>query len=146
ERDADELASEGAGYGLAERRLADTRGTDQREDGARAASGRGAEPPLLAELAHGQILEDALLHVLQSGVVLVEDPAGLGDVEVVLAADVPRHVEEPVQVGPAPALLRLLLGHPLEPPAPALGLLAHVVRHAGLLDPLAVALDDVLAV
>ena len=47
------------------------------------------EAPLRAQLAHREVLDDPVLHVLQSGVVLVEDAAGIGDVEVVLGADVP---------------------------------------------------------
>ena len=64
ERDADELAPERARDRLAERRLADARRPGQAED-----------RPLLPrrELAHRQVLEDALLHLLQIVVVGVED-------------------------------------------------------------------------
>ena len=67
--DAHELAAHGAGDRLAERRLADTRRTDQRDDGAGAATRRApARPPRprcvpCAQLAHGEELDDARLDV-----------------------------------------------------------------------------------
>ena len=42
--------------------------------------------PRLPELAHGEELEDPVLDVAQGVVVLVEDPRGLLDVQVVFAA------------------------------------------------------------
>ena len=76
--------------------------------------------------------------------VLVQDLPGLRDVQVVLGADVPRHVEEPVEVRADPALLGRLLGCPLKPRELALRLRTDVLRHVRLGDPLAVLLDDVL--
>ena len=103
-----------------------------------------AEPALLPQLAHGEVLDDAVLHVLQAGVVRVQDRARLGDVEVVLGADVPRELGHPVEVGADPAVLGRLLGRALQAAELALGLLADVLGHVGVGDLLAVLLDDVL--
>ena len=69
EAHAHELAPEGAGDRLAERRLADAGRADQGKDGAAALV---LDLALAAELAHGQVLEDALLDLLQAGVVGLE--------------------------------------------------------------------------
>ena len=54
-------------------------GPDQREDQA-AAAPRGlvrvVEPAIGAQLAHREVLDDAVLHVAQTGVVRVEDARG----------------------------------------------------------------------
>ena len=55
-----------AGDGLGQRGLADARRADEAED-------RPLE--LLHQRLHGEVLEDALLDLLQAVVVLVEDPA-----------------------------------------------------------------------
>ena len=55
---------------------------------------------LSARRAHREVLEDALLDLLEAVVVLVEDLGGLLDVEVVLGRDVPRQADQPVDVGP----------------------------------------------
>src|SRR5207342_3641064 len=144
ERDPDELPAEGARDALAERRLAHTGRSDQREDRARTASGRLAQPALLAELADSQVLEDPILHVLQALVVGVEHDARLGDVQVVVRTDVPRDLDHPVEVRADPALLGRLLGRPLQAAQLAQRLFLDVLRHAGLGDLLAVLLDDVL--
>ena len=96
--------------------------------------------PLAPELAHGQVLEDALLDVLQAGVVGLEDLARGVDVVLLVGDDAPRHVEQPVEVG---ADRRALgpLGAGLEATELALGLLAGLLRQAGLGDALAVARD-----
>ena len=75
ERDADELAAQGAGDRAAERGLAGARRADEAED-----------RPLgvVLQLAHGEELEDAVLDLLEVVVVLVEHLAGVRDVEVVL--------------------------------------------------------------
>ena len=67
ERHADELAIRRSRDRLAHRRLAGTGRSDQREDRAGAlVLGHAA---LLAQLAHGQVLGDAVLHILEPGVV-----------------------------------------------------------------------------
>src|SRR5207244_6958674 len=75
QRQAHELAAHGARDRLAERGLADARRADEAEDGALR---------VLTELAHGQVLEDAVLDLLEVEVVLVEDLARVAEVEVVL--------------------------------------------------------------
>src|SRR5206468_9593842 len=70
ERHAHELAAERPRDRLADRRLAGAGRADEREDGARLAVGLDA--PLLAQLADGDVLDDAVLHVLEPGVVGVE--------------------------------------------------------------------------
>ena len=52
----------------------------------------------------------------------------------------PRHGDQPVEVGADHRALARLLAHPLESAELALRLLAHLVRHAGLGDLLAVLL------
>ena len=81
EGDPHELAAQGAGDRLAERRLADAR-EDRPGPGSRPRSRRpvptSSMPALGPQLAHGQVLDDALLHLVEAGVVGVEDGAGLG--------------------------------------------------------------------
>ena len=70
ERHADELAVERARDRLADRRLAGAGRPDQREDRARLAVGLDAA--LLAELRDGDVLDDPVLDVVETGVVGVE--------------------------------------------------------------------------
>ena len=70
--DAHELAAHRPGDRLAERGLADAGRPDEAQDRRLA---------LRRELAHRQVFEDAGLDLLQAVVVLVEDPARLGDVD-----------------------------------------------------------------
>ncbi len=86
----DELATHRPGDALAEARLADAGRPDEGEDGAADLVGQGA---------HREVLEDALLDLLEAVVVLVEDLGGLLDVEQVGRRDVPRQADEPVDVG-----------------------------------------------
>ncbi len=64
QRHPDEGASEGTGHRLAQRGLADPGGPDQGQDGARATPADRGQAPLGLQLAHGQVLEDAILHVV----------------------------------------------------------------------------------
>ena len=84
---ADILPAERLGDGLAERSLADARGAVQANDG-------GLHVAL--QLEYGEVLDDALLDLFQSIVVLIEDLLGVGEVEVVLGGDVPGQVEQEV--------------------------------------------------
>src|SRR5581483_8201645 len=97
ERHADELAIQGAGDRLADRRLAGAGRADQRQDRARALVGLDAA--LLAELAHGEVLDDALLHVVEPRMVCVEYLARVPRIETLFRALAPRHGEQPVEVG-----------------------------------------------
>ena len=51
------------------------------------------------QLAHREVLEDAVLDLLEVVVVAVEDLARVGDVEVVVARDRPRQRDDPVEIG-----------------------------------------------
>ena len=114
QRDAGELASQGAGHGLAERGLAHAGRTDQGDDGARPASAHDSQAAGLAPLAHREELDDPVLDVLQAGVILVQDPPRFDHVEPVLGPLVPGQLQHPVEVVADPALLRVLLAHALE--------------------------------
>ncbi|MBB3732586.1 hypothetical protein FHR33_008446 [Nonomuraea dietziae] len=114
EGDADELPAHGARHGLTQRRLADSRRARQSEDGAAAAAAHHAEALVLAALAHGQVLDDAVLHVVEAGVVGVEHLTGARDVVVVVARLVPRDVEDGVEPRADPAGLGRLVGGPLQ--------------------------------
>ena len=117
---------------LAERRLADAGRSDERED-------RAAD--LVRERPDREVLEDPLLDLLEAVVVLVEDPGGFLDVELVVGRDVPRQPDEPVDVGPDDADLRRGGRDPAHPvdllDRPGLDLL----RHAGGLDLVAKLVD-----
>ncbi len=114
ERHPGERAAEGAGHRLAERRLAHSRGPDEGEDRPGAAALHHAEPTFGAQLPHGQVLEDPLLHVLQPVVVLIEDARRLGDVQTVLRPHAPRQLEHRVEPCPDPAVLGVLLARALQ--------------------------------
>ena len=97
EAHAHELAAHGARDALAQRRLADAWRADEGQDGAADRVRQGA---------HREVLEDALLDLLEAVVVLVEDPGGFLDVEAVVGGDVPRQADQPVDVGADDADLR----------------------------------------
>src|SRR5262249_57187442 len=82
ERHADELTIERARNRLADRRLACSGRPDQRQDRARLAI--GLDPSLLAQLRNGDVLDDAVLDVFESGVVRVQDLPGVLRVEPLL--------------------------------------------------------------
>ena len=112
--DADELAPEGVGHGLAERRLADARRPDEGQDGARAAPVHRRQAALGLQLAHGEVLEDALLDVRQTVVVGLQNARRLFDVEAVLGLDAPGELEHGVEPGADPARLGALVAGALE--------------------------------
>ena len=74
---------------LRERRLADAGRPDEAEH-------RALE--LLRQRLHGEVLEDALLDLLQAVVILVEDLLGLDEVVALLGLLVPGQLEDPVDV------------------------------------------------
>ena len=88
---AHELAAHGLRDALAQRGLAHAWRADEGEDGA---------PDGVRERAHREVLEDALLDLLQAVVVLIEDARCLLDVQLVLAGHVPGQAHEPVDIGP----------------------------------------------
>ena len=144
ERDPGELPAESTRDRLAEGRLADAGRADQRDDRPGSAAEHG-DAPLAAELPDRQELDDALLDVLEAGVVLVEDAPRFGEIEIVLRSDVPGDLEHPVEIRPDPAVLRALLARALKAVQLSLDLGAHVLRHTGVLETAAVACGHVVA-
>ena len=144
--DPDEGPTEGAGHGLAQGRLADAGRADEGQDGARAPAAERARGPLGPQLAHGQVLEDAVLHVVESVVVLVEDPRRLAHVQPVLGLDAPRELEHGVEPGADPAVLGVLLARALELVDLALDRLTHRLGQVGRLGPGAVVVGPVLVI
>ena len=100
------------------------------------------DPALGAQLAHGDVLRDAVLDVLQARVVGVEHLTRVDRVEDLVGALAPRHGDEPVEVRADHRRLLALLARALEAVELALGLLAHVVGHAGVGDLRAVLVGD----
>ena len=96
---------EGAGDGLAERRLAHAGRPDEAQDGA---------ARVRLEPQHRQELEDAVLHALDVVVVGVEHLARVREVEVVRRELVPRQRGDPLEVGPDDAVLGGGLGQLLQ--------------------------------
>ena len=139
ERHTHELAVERTRDRFADRGLARAGRPDQRQDRAGALVLRDAA--LLAQLAHGQVLDDPVLHVLEAGVVGVEDLAGDLRVEPLLRILSPRHGEQPVEVGADHRRLARGVAHALEPAELALRLLPHLVGHARFADLRAVLVD-----
>ena len=156
QRDADVLASEGVGDALAERRLTHSGRAVEADDG------RLHVP---AQLEHGQVLDDALLHLLDAVVVAVEGVLGMGHVEVVVGKLVPRQPEQRLQVVELHVVVGRLgvgalqlhhllleqLGHVVAPLLPLCGV-AHLgdvlILHAAaqlVLDVLELLLEEVLA-
>jgi hypothetical protein len=84
-----ELAAGGVGDRPRQRGLADAGRADQAQDRAL---------HVIDQRLHGEVLEDALLDLLQAVVLGVEDALGLGDVVAVLGLLVPRQRQDPVEV------------------------------------------------
>ena len=93
---------------------------------------------------HRQVLEDALLHLVEAVVVLLEDLLGLVDVELVLRVLLPRQRDDPVDVVAHDRRLGGHRRHHLELLELLLGLLARLRRHLLLADLLLELLDLVL--
>src|SRR5262245_35572467 len=83
------LATRSAGDGHSQRRFADAWGTHETENGTFG---------LFDELAHRKKFKDAILDLLKSVVVFVEDLFGQFDVAVFARPLFPGHSDEPVQV------------------------------------------------
>ena len=119
ERHAGELPPHGAGDALSQGRLADARGAHQAED-------RSLQ--VAAQLAHGEKLQDPLLHLLEAVVIRIEHVARVLDLQVVLGEDSPGQIRDPLQPRPRHRLLRRLLGQLLQPRQLLVDLSAHVFR------------------
>ena len=128
QREPHELAVGGASDGLAQRRLAHAGRSDQAEDGAL---------HVVLQLADRQILENALLHLLEAVVVLLQHALGVLDVEVVLGLLGPGQVGDPLEVGARDRVLGGSRRDALEAVELLVGDLLDVGRQAELLDPLA---------
>ena len=140
ERHAHELAAGGTRDRLADRGLAGARGADQGQYGP--GLGVGLDAAILAQLAHREVLGDAVLDVLQARVVGVEHLARGDGIEMLLRALAPGQRDQPVEVGADHRGLARLLAHALQAPELLQGLLVHLLRHLGGLDLRAVLLDD----
>src|SRR5688572_19133960 len=82
-------APHGARDGPAERRLADARRPDEEQDWALVVG---------PELANRRILDDALLHLLEAVMILVETTPDLTHVEAIGRRGAPRQIEDPLHV------------------------------------------------
>ena len=138
ERDPDELASERPGHRLAEARLADPGRTGQRQHGTGATTADRVQTTVGAAVTHRQVLQDAVLHVGQAGVVGVKHRPSRAEVRVVLGPRRPRHLQHGVQPGTDPARLGRGVAGPLQPADLTQRRLADLVRQIGRLDARAV--------
>ena len=120
---------------LAERGLADARRPHEAEDGTL---------DLVDELLDREVLEDTLLRLLETVVVLVEDLLRLGDVELVLGVLEPGEREDPVDVVADDCGLGAHRAHHLELLELLPGLEGGLLRHLLVLDLLLELLDLVL--
>jgi len=125
ERDADELAPERGGDRLGERRLADARRADETEDGALHVG---------LQLADRQVLDDAVLGLLEAGVVGVEHLLRAREIDHLVGALAPRQRHEPVDVGAGDGVLGGRGRHFREPIELAERLLTNLLGHAGGVD------------
>ena len=125
ERDADEAPAERARDGLAERGLAHAGRPHEAQD---------RRLVLARELQHRQVLDQALLHLLQAEVVLVQHLLHVGDVEVVARHRAPRQCRQPVDVAAHHGRLGRHEAHACQPFEFLHGLGAHLARHFGFAD------------
>ena len=90
--------------------------------------GTASTAALGAQLADGEVLDDALLHVVEAGVVGVEDARGPREVVALVGRRVPHgQLEHAVEPGADPALLGALAAGALEPVELLLDRLAHLL-------------------
>ena len=87
-------------------------------------------------LLHGQVLDDALLDLLQAEVVGLQHLLRGGDVQMHLAALLPRRLHQPVDVVAHHGRFGRHGRHELELGELGIGLVARLLRHAGGLDAL----------
>ena len=132
QRDAHELAVHRSRDGLAEGGLAHAGGTDEAEN-------RPLHVPL--ELAHGEVLDNAFLDLVEVVVILVEHATRLDRVEPIFRPLVPGDVEHPVQVRPDHLVFGGRRRHPLETIDLARGDRCHGLRQVRVGDALAELLD-----
>ncbi len=123
--DTRELAFDGLGDRARERGLADARRTDEAEDGAF---------ELLRERLDGQVLDDAILDLLEAVVVAVQDLARVREVQVILRRGFPGHAHDPVQVETDDRRFGRHGGHHLELAHLGIGFFAGIVGKPGRFD------------
>src|SRR5207245_10159532 len=116
------------------RGLARARPADEAEAGLGAAVGGAAH---VLEPAYGQVLDDALLHLVEVVVVGVGDLARLLDVDLTAGGDVPRQRNHQFEIRADDRRLGRRGGDSLQPPYLAVRLALGLVRQPGLLDALA---------
>jgi hypothetical protein len=97
ERDADELPRHGSRNRLAERGLANAGWAHEAEDRAL---------HVAFQLPDGEVFNDALFDFVEVVVVLVEHTARFDGIDAVRGGRCPRHIEQPVDVGPEHLILR----------------------------------------
>ena len=135
ERDAPVAPAHGASDRTAERGLADAGRTDEQQD----------RPALVAaQLADGRVLDDALLHALETEVILVEAAPHLAHVHAVGRGPGPGQIREPLHVVAGDLILGRLRLHAAEPRELLLGDALGVRRQLGAADALAQLLDLVV--
>ena len=105
QRDASELALERPGHRFAERRLADTRRAVQAQD-------RRLQVAL--ELDDGQMFQNAVLHLVQTEMVVIEPLLGVVQVQIVFRIAFPRQFEHQLQVVELHGILGYGRIHPLQ--------------------------------
>jgi len=119
---------------MSERRLAHAGRADEAEDGLASALGGAA---VLAQLPHREVLDDALLDLVEVVMVVVEDRARLGHVDLAAGGRVPRQRDHQVEVGADDRRLGRRARDALEARDLAVGLALGLGRKPCLLDPLA---------
>jgi hypothetical protein len=125
DREAHELASHCSRNRLPERRLADARRSNEAQD---------RTGQLLLELADGQVLDDAILDLLEIVVILVENLARFADLDVVRRLRAPRQLHEPIEIGANHAVFGTCLRHFGKPVELTISRLFRVLRHLGFVD------------
>ena len=129
ERHAHKLPPGGVGHAHGDAGLAGSRRSHQAEESALDVRGK---------LLHRQVLQDALLHLFQAKVLIVQDLAGLGQVHGLLGGLAPGQLQAGVQVAPQHRRLGGAKGLLLQAAQLLFQLLPHLVGHGQGLDPLAV--------
>ena len=125
EADPDEFAPGRPRDALAERGLADPGRPDKAQD--RAA-------PVRVQLVDREKFEDAALDLAQAVMVLVEDAAGLRDIDRRLVLSRPGQLDQPFQIGSRHRIFAGGFGHAFESRQLLLGMRLDLLRHAGLFD------------
>src|SRR5690606_15447925 len=118
ETHASELHAQRARDALTKRGLTDARRAHEAQD--RAAT-------LRIELAHGEVLDDASLDLLQAIVILVEHLAGMLDLDRLLVELGPRQLHHPIQPGAQHRVFGARIRHAFEALQFLLGLLARLI-------------------